>query len=343
MKISKLQRKTVERALIWAEQNLHPDKPRAWSCRHIEKQFGKRKIGQWLRQQLLITTKPNWSIEHHECKEYCLNLVGMDIVKQSIGLTTAQAQNKVIDDLVEKFKDQLDSGEFTYVNKSNRNHHPLQSVRKEIRSQVLTSHGYHYDYDMVCAAPNLLYQRALATGMKPLTVIPQYIELRTDIRQHISSNYGIELSAVKQVITGLFQGGYISKWSNSECYKTLKGNYNHIERLRSDPLIQALVIEIKQMWQHIISDMRLNGEFNEPRVLGKHKAEIYRSIEEEVMREVKRYLRKHKIKFFEIHDGFQTTEIIDQEDLAVFVRSNTRYQISLERSYLLSEKTTTLS
>ena len=337
MKISKLQRVTVEQALLWAEQNLHPVKPRAWSCRQIEKHFGRRKIGLWLREQLLITTKSNWHFEgYSECKEYCLNLTGMEIVRKSIGVTTEQIQQQVIDTISSKYADELISGEFEYTTKSNRDYHGLQSVKTEHRTPVMVKAGYQYDYDLVCAAPNLLYQRALATGMTALTIIPQYIENRTGVRQYLADQYGIEVKAVKQVLTGLFQGGYISKWNHSSTYKILNGNYNHIERLRNDSLVQALIIEIKQMWRHIIADMRANGEFNKKRVLGKHKAAIYRELEEEVMTHVKRYLNKNKVQFFGIHDGFQTKQVIDQTELEVYVRNNTRYQIDLERTTLIS-------
>lgn len=338
MRLNKLQIKTVEKALIWAEQNLHPTKPRAWSCRQIEKHFGRRKIGQWLRQHLLITTKANWHFENYsECKEYCLNLVGMDIVRKSIGITTEKIQKQVMEQIADKYAEELTTGEFIYSSKSNREYHGLQSIKEEYRTPILINAGYQYDYDLVCAAPNLLYQRALATGMKPLTIIPQYIENRNELRQYLADQYGIEIKAVKQVLTGLFQGGYISKWRYSHTYKILNGNYNHIERLRNDSFVQALSIEIKQMWKHIIAEKRINGEFTEKRVLGKHKAAIYRELEEEVMTQVKRYLNKNKIQFFGIHDGFQTKEVIDQCELEVYVRNNTRYQINLERIVLTNK------
>lgn len=344
MKPNKLQKQTIERALVWAEQNLHPTKPRAWSCRQIEKHFGRRKIGQWLRDHLLITTKANWHFEgYSECKEYCLNLTGMEIVRKSIGITDEHIQEQIIQRISKQYEDELSTGDFEYTTKSNRQHHALQNVRKDLRTPVMVRAGYQYDYDLVCAAPNLLYQRALATGMKPLTVIPQYIEHRTELRSYLAEQYGIEVKAIKQVLTGLFQGGYISKWHHSHTYKILNGNYNHIERLRNDPLVQALIIEIKQMWKHIIADMRLNGEFNEKRVLGKHKAAIYRSIEEEVMTQIKRYLNKNKIQFFGIHDGFQTKELIDQCELEIYVRNNTRYQIDLERNVLTNKNKQTKS
>jgi len=338
MRLTKLQIKTVEKALVWAEQNLHPTKPRAWSCRQIEKHFGRRKIGQWLRQHLLITTKANWHFENYsECKEYCLNLVGMDIVRKSIGITGEYVQEQIIERISNQYAEELATGNFEYTTKSNRDHHGLQNVRKDLRTPVMLAAGYQYDYDLVCAAPTLLYQRALATGMTPLTLIPQYIENRNELRQYLADQYDIDIKAVKQVLTGLFQGGYISKWRHSHTYKILNGNYNHIERLRNDSFVQALSIEIKQMWKHIIAEMRLNGEFTEKRVLGKHKASIYRELEEEVMTHVKRYLSKNKIQFFGIHDGFQTKQVIDQTDLEVYVRNNTRYQINLERNVLTNK------
>lgn len=334
MKLSKLQRKTAEQALIWAEKNLHPTKPRAWSCRKIEKQFGKRKVGQWLRACLLTTTKSNWSIEHHECKEYCLNLQGVEEVRLALGITKEFIQDKIVQEISNKYHNELESGKFIQTYSSNRFHHGLQNVRRETRTRVLVDHGYQYDYDLVCAAPSLLYQRALSTGMQPLKFIPQFIELRSEIRQYLADKHQIDIQQIKQIIIGLFQGGYISKWSHSKSYKTLKGNYNQIERLRADPIIQALSLDIKQMWNHIISDMRQKNQFNEKRVKGKHKTEIYRSIEEEVMREVRRYLTKKKIKYFDIHDGFQTTEVIDEIELEIYVRDKTRYQIDLEKTNL---------
>lgn len=311
-------------ALEWVGKYITA-RPNWLSTREIDRHFGQGQLAlsQWLRSKLLCVVDPYSNYLTGTCKTYCRNYDGY-----------YELQQLLKPDQIQKIQDQhqteLETGNFSYTESNNREFHPLQWVKKEIRTEVLVKNGYRYDYDIVCAAPSLLYQQALALGLKPLRVIPEYIELRSEIRQYLSETHGIGLKQIKQILTGLFQGAYISKHKDSQVFQILEGNYLLIDRLRNDPFIQELQKEIKQMWSVLVRDMRSRGVLGQERIKGRDKARLYRELEEQVMKVIRDYLKKRGIQRFDIHDGFQTREMIDIEELIAYVKSHSHFMIKLD-------------
>ena len=326
-------RRRIQTALDYVETYVSPRTPKSIYTREIDRHFGQvqKNLSQYLRQQLLVCVDPYYNMETGVCKKYIQNRDGLAQLKTAFNHQPQTPPAVLI------AQTELDTGEFEYRDSSNRLWHPLQSLPRKIKQTNLARSGYIYNYDIICSAPSLLYQHAQHLGMESsLAAIEVYIESRSQIRDHISSAYSIDVQSVKRIITGLFQGGYISHHYTSRTYKELSGNHSAIQALKSDPVIQALQQDIKTLWEFIGSHQdrdtitTRSGQTRKRSLTGKIKASIYREQERIVLDSVRSYLNKTNNKGFMEHDGWTTQQVIDITDLRSYVKSHTGYWINID-------------
>jgi hypothetical protein len=233
-------------------------------------------------------------------------------------------------------KQELDSGNFTYKDQSNRLWHPLQRYRKQYRTQILADAGYEYDYDIECCAPTLIHQYAQKCGMDEyLFALHRYLNDRTSIRNELANELDLDPDAIKEIINALFAGAVISKNTESDIYHILNGDIARIEYLKQNDFLKELVSNIKTCWTYIRPYMQKRTRLvnDKERLLplnARQKWNVYFELERIILNSVRTYLDLKSIRYFLMHDGWTCNREIDREELENYVRDSTGYEIKFD-------------
>jgi hypothetical protein len=329
--------KRTRQALQFALTALDRTQPHSWSTKYIDKFFGQQQLdlSKWLRNQLLICVDPHWNMETGKCKTYVNNPKGIAHVRSCLKLGSCDAAITIFDQ-------ELASGQFEYTEQADRLWHPLQRLPNQIRKPYMANHGYVYEYDIKACAPTLLLQYAQRLGMtKSTPIIDQYCQDRTQIRQQISDQLGIDIKTTKKIITALFAGATLSHNPKTAIYQMLNGNHQHIDQVRL--ITQELRKEIKCLWDVIKLHIPRTYVFDNKSqrrlraLTSKDKWNVYFQLEKEVMTSVRTYLKRSSVRYFNEHDGFRSQDIVDVVMLVSYVRSRTGYVIDLDQSICSSQ------
>ena len=354
----------VKRAVGFATACFSEDKARSWSTRYIDKYFGisSNPLSKYLRDTLLVCTDQHYSSLSHVSKKYKLNPRGVSLLTQPRTISVLQVS--AVDWAKEEFKQELSTGVFKYTNKSNRNWHPLQRVRREIKRDVFRDSNLKYQYDIQCCAPRLLlqYSQQIPEILDPIKQVgPQnnkralwlqgpldlwlpniqaYLRDRTEIRTELAQRAEITPELSKEIINALFAGAGISLNENTDIYQLLQGDIARIHYLKQDPFISGLRDEIKIMWKYICTTLQKRtyttktGQVKTSPKTSKQKWNLYFELEMNVLNSIINYLTERDNKFFTEHDGWCCEREIDQTELIDFVRNKTGYNIELDLEIL---------
>jgi len=306
----------------------------AWIARQeFYKHFGNtsRPLGKYLKNTILDTTDNWFNQATGECKKYRLNIAGLNHVKTLAGL------EQFVPDLDAEFDQQLTTGDFEYSAKSDRLYNPIQQIPKRTRAPLLANRGYRYNYDIEAAAPTLLLQRAQQIDhTAEFPALNHYISDRSQIRADIALACEISQTQVKFVINAILQGAVITCYQHSKIFHELNCDYDAIRRLQHDVTIQALKLDIKKLWQVLRGDLPTrhivtkSGKTRRARLSGRDKSGYYRALESQVGKAIQKSLRKQRIKFLWIHDGWACDAITDPRALETQVRRATGYTIKID-------------
>jgi len=322
----------LKMALDYVTTYVNPFKPAWLSTRHIDKYFGQQhnNFSKWLRKELLLCVDQSFNKDLGYCKKYVQNIDNLNKYLSSTGYTPKTA----IDPEIEQ---QLATGEFEYEEKSNRLWNPLQRLPKRVKRPLLAKNGMNYSYDIQCCAPTLLLQYARKCGLStPTPLMDAYLLDRATIRKDIANDTGVTEDDAKFVINALLHGGQIGYHRESSINRQLNGNQHLIGKLKDNQYLLELKKEIKAIWLSIKPTLPVryltdkNGKTRRCALNGRDKSGVYRSQEELVLKEIKRYLKKNKNKALLEHDGWTCEKIIDEVELRIYVKATTGYQIELE-------------
>ena len=331
-------KKKIKRALGFACSSLSPDRPRAWARVELDKWLGHQhhKLGLWLRGRLLITHSERWNMLTGQCKTYLLNLEGVreletnyyDYLIVKLPIAT-QVQKIGVEWAEQEYKQQLETGDFQYKEKSHRLWNDLQRLPTEIRKPLFTKHGYEYEYDIKCCAPTLIHQLAKQTGMtRPTKTLDEYLAHRQLYRQALSERLGCNLKQAKEIINAVFAGAKLGPGNSIDLI--LKGNRHQLDLLSTNVWFKNLRKDIKKCWDSIKVSKGIT------KLNSRSKWMIYFELESSVMRVVRNHLQKEKNKFFLEHDGWRCESYVDENELRRSVRTKTGYDIEFEyvRNYV---------
>jgi hypothetical protein len=326
-------------------------------------------LSQYLREVLLICTDNSYRFnsEQNKSKRYRANHLGVQYLREQLKETTAiswwhyrdlykanaqythsnvvlldEYQQEQADSAFDEYQEEIDSGQFVMKAKGYREYHRLQTIPRDIRTKKFAQAGYCHDYDIEAAAPTLLLQRARLMGHTTATpAIDAFLNNKVEIRQYLADTAHIEYSQAKQTITALFQGGILSTHSTNKIFTTiLHFNGSAISALQQCEYVELLKKEISDIWRTLSRDIERqtivdrNGNTRKKRITGKQKAAIYGETEQEIIKSVKRYIKKKEksIRVMFEHDGWRCDRIIDRDDLISHVRRTTGYLIKIDYS-----------
>jgi hypothetical protein len=269
----------------------------------------------------LICTNTHYSTADGRCKTYRLNTEGYLSLCEAISYASKIP-------ISEKHTKELDSGEFEYTEKANRDYHPLQNLPKRIKKPLLASKGYRHEYDIRCCAQTLILQYARSLGFKKATDhLDRYISAKTTVRDQLSQRLELDTQTIKRILTALLNGASISAWHENMIFSYVNYNKRMINHLCEDPYIQGYQKEVRDLWKFLRStrDLDKGERFN-----AKMKSEIYRELEESVRVAIKRHLKKTQNVAFIEHDGWSSQKPVDIERLKYEVKQQTGFVIELD-------------
>ena len=337
-------------------------------------------LSKYLRKKLLICTNNKYNKDAGICKQYVSNTFGMsslveaiDSVKDGVcygvsdlvrpgskrdsssinsnnsneGERTGERDHSIIqvtnEALVwanETYKEELETLDFQYEEKTHRLVNPIQSIKNVVRVPLLAQHGLKHQYDIQSCAPTLLYQYSFmvpdATGVV-LETLEYYLEHKTKIRQQLAQEADLTLSEAKETITSLFAGAQLSVWPENSIMRRLNGDVAKVKFLQQHPIITDLRADIKEMWQPIKESVprehyitpkgkRRMRPFN-----ARAKWNIYFQLERTVMQCCYAYLNSKDNKYFNEHDGFTSQKEVDLNELRLFIHHNTGFNLTFEK------------
>lgn len=315
------------------------------------------KTSRYLKNTLLTEIYMNHTKNNKKTKIYKINIQGLNYVKEQLDGTYTglykdyclleqsmswdyvyQVQKTQAKQVFESHKQELESSKFIYKKKSNRSYHRLQTISNRYRSDLFALSDYKYNYDIECCAPTLLLQYARILGLKkPTPALDYLISNRTQARQQIADECAISVDLVKKIITGVLQGAIISLSNKSTIYvDLLEYNSFKLHRIQTNDLMCQLRKEISMMWSKISPRIQRgtyldkNGTKKLMRMTGKKKTDVYRRLEQVVMKEIDKYLKKQNMRFFLEHDGWRCNQLVDVDHLIYVVKSKTGYNIRLD-------------
>ena len=368
--------KRIRTAYAFARACLSETKPKQWAKSHLDKVFGSQNhdLSKWLRVQLLLVHDNYYAwgedaTEGPVCKSYLLNVKGAACVKSillgeekttmpplnsyhSVALLSQEEiipqdtfDYKVVREWVKRdFGDQINSGNFEYDDKSNRLWNPIQNVRSKYRAPILAEAGYHFNYDLECAAPTLILQHAQSLGMDEyLFALTDFIKDRTKYRQHVADVAGISLKQAKMLINALFCGARLGANRDFALFRALNQDYRAIRALQADPWLTQLRADIKTCWDAIEPSMTRievksakTGKMRKLPLRSGAKWARYFQLERSVMDVARKHLREtHNMNFLE-HDGFRCKKQVEVVLLEQLIKQQTGFTVKFEEEKLAS-------
>mgnify|MGYP003643641362 CR=1 FL=1 len=356
-------KRRVISAITFCKKYLREDREQSLGNRwiHHKDNFGNQRneLSRYLRDQLLICSDLRYNKDLKISKKYILNKKGLELLEDIVDITKQQHTYSVVE-VANKFQQELDSG-IEYNDSSDRKWHWLQNHPRQEKRRVLADTGLVHNYDIICSCPQLLHQYAQqipeildptqlvkSRGQQPralwrqgpmdlyLSNLRYYLVHRKSIRQQLAIETEVDESVIKRLINGLFQGGQISAYPNSRCYKELNADIAKIQFLQQHEFIIGLKEDIKVIWDYIKPVMYLGKKRNGTNagISGKQKTALYRILERRVLNSVELYLKETNNRYYLEHDGWTTANEIDRNSLQEFVRNQTGFDIEFDYEML---------
>lgn len=296
--------KRVERALTFCEHFLRTGRELPMHNRTIAEVFGNRgnSVTEWLKTMLLIQCR-GYMVGRHSFS-YRLNPYGYHKLRKQVrGRQTPKAI------LADEVVSEVNRLEFTYKgeDKPYRIWHPLQWINRERKREFWSANGLNYNYDIVAALPNILYQSAIRRGAEPkrMTGLKSLIDNSKLFRQRFADIAGVSYEHAKDCINSLFYGATISASPFSSFGKKI--NRRAIEDLQRDSAVRSLNWAIKFAWRKIEED---TGKMTRS-----ERSYFYYREERRVLEAMRIHLRKARNRHFCEHDGVITEAPVNMDSL----------------------------
>jgi hypothetical protein len=317
---------------------------------HSKTAFGQMQLplSKYLKNLLLECTNHNYRFNSRKdfSKEYRLNRIGYEYLQEVLkGLRTPWREYResrdqidpdidpeiaAADQLFEQYQSEIESGNFKMTPKSQREYHPLQFIPTSIRDLKFAKNGYIYSYDIRSAAITLLSQRAKKLGLKtPTPCIDELIADKWAVRNQLALECQTDTGTIKELLTALMQGAVISRYGPNRTFQNiLRSDRDLVTRLQANQWLTKYKNEVRAIWKVLKNQIEPRPQ----RIAGRHKAELYREMENGVMKAVKRYLKKDipGAKYMTEFDGWRTDTLIDRQSLGTYVRQKTGFEIEFE-------------
>lgn len=337
----------IKRAMMFATNNLDTTNPKQIARKKLNKEIGRSEsnLGNWLRQMLLVDHSQHWDIRNGICKEWLLNDHGYDKLYHILFdyKMFPETEIKYLDRKTqinyalskEKYGPTIESANFEYKEKSDRNWNPIQNIKSEVREQVFVDYTYKHNYDLECAMVNLIVQYARKCGMGPKTQIKcldAYIQDRSQYRQQLAFDVQCTVAEAKKVIQARFSGGTTrpgksvhKEFSDRKC----------LARLVKNQWFKQFTKDLNKCWKAIAKSKGVS------KLTTKEKAAEYFKLEKLIMDSVEKFIKKDKTnKYFKEHDGWRCIYPLDLNYLKSYIKNQTGYDVNISYEQVADKEIT---
>lgn len=325
------------------------EEPRELSKNMIDDAFGRKDLGLWLRVKLLTCTDQFFTFGgDSKCKMYTLNQTGVAEVRSilmgaeptvAIQQPTSESDvngaydlKVVLHFVQQEFSSELETKEFKYEEKDcARLWHPLQNLKRGVKTAVWQEYGLTYNYDIQACAPTLILQHAQKLDMDEwLFGINDYLDNTADFREHIAKVADIEYKKAKVLVNALFCGARLGANNAFALYALLDYDKTKVEALQNDSRLSVLRDDIKKCWVAIEPTLPQATQGGKKiRVNSRMKWNRYFELERAVLNVVRSHLQSSGIKCFLEHDGWRSDKEVDVVALEDLVASVIGFRIKL--------------
>lgn len=308
----------VQRALAFCEYFLNKGRELRLHHDHIVKVFGNRgnPLTEWLKTKLLIQS---WGyVVGKQSFAYRLNPYGYRTLR---AVVTGHAPIETV--LSQSAVAEVKQLAFTYKGEGEpyRIWHPLQGLNREKKGQFWIARGLKYNYDIVAALPNILYQSAIRCGAEPkrMTGLKALIDDPKIFRQHFAQLAGVSYDLAKDCINSLFYGAAVSASPYSSIGRKIKKVA--VLALQGDLDVRSLIWAIKFAWRKI--------ETKTGKLTRSERAHFYFRGERRVLEVMRTHLKTTNNRHFCEHDGLITEMPVDVEQLTKEISLATGFTLKL--------------
>jgi len=345
-------RKTLKNALGMTLGCLSADKPRPLGTRFIDKYYGQQQntTSKWLRNTLLHCTDESFNMETGKCKTYTYKPEGVAIIANILNYNALPDPVVETQITVEWMHNKFCKVEdINYTDKSNRLWCDQQNIKRNKRNIWLAEQGLTHHYDIQTAAPALLYQKSWQySGGVVLETIDFYINNKNSVRQKLQDETQLDYDTVKQLLNAMFAGAIIGANPKFSIFNLVNCDVAMIKYLQQDPFIQALKLDIKEMWDYLkptipFRQATLHGSLRykndgspwKAPINAKDKWHVYFCLERSVLEAIKRYLNEIGVKYFLIHDAFASEPLpYGIDDLQMYIQTETGFLLNFDKEIL---------
>lgn len=355
--------KRVAHVLDWCDIYLSSDWNKQVSHKIIDKEFGPRcsALSKWLKYKLLHklgSYTPNCkAFGKLDLLEYRVNKEGYDELRallSKVSIDTNQKKKKsrrnklneaiiqhsssntishIFQNQFEKYKSEFENDNFIYntSEKTGRDYHGLQTMKREYKNSFWGQIGYKYNYDIDACAPTVLSQYAEQLGLSSLLVgsIHEYTENKEYHRNRLAKMLDVDVNVIKQIINALFNGAILAANTKCSAYELLDYDMSKMIMLQQDEFIIQLRRHVKNAWNRI----RTREKVMKGHVKRWSKGEkwgIYFNLEKIIMNVIYSDMKKNNVCYFNEHDGFRTKVMIDVCKLEEMIRTETGFSIKIK-------------
>jgi hypothetical protein len=305
------------------------------SSEDFESALGEHDLAKTLKSILFICTdesyiaacfKNNNGKKAHP-KKWKLNPEGIITVSEYFNIGQPPIALTIVERLSRRYQDELESGEFSYNEKTHRHYHYLTSVKKDIRSEILMNFDFVYEYDIQSAAPTILYYEYLKITNKRLTVLEKYINDPKTFRMIIAKETNTSYEKVKQLLTAM---NYNAKLTSAKVIK--KGEKFEIsacfEIAETEEVLKAWcenqsLRELSRSFHKVYKVIKTHFGYKTPREV----SIFYMEIEERIRDILMIFCIENKIKKFTIHDAIITNQKIDFQVISDKIEKELGYKV----------------
>lgn len=320
----------------------------------LDDDFSRSELGRQFKSALLIETNSSYSnAEKAFCKRYKVNKRNLiEILKRSdevankrepaICVQVFADEDEALQHWTVRYYRRLYADElagrkpFVYTERSYRKWHPLQNVRRSHKQQVFAGHLDH-DYDISTALIAVMLgdvqKLEVDFDHDRFHLVIEYRDNKALIREKAGELLGIDPDRVKDLFSYLNNNGVIS----ASPYMGLLGIVGSAEKvkvIRTNRFFRKYCQQIKSLWWRWVylnnREVYWNGDKVRPVVSNKKKFDLYFFNERKLLDSIESYLQEKSVVYFLEHDGFRSSQAIDQAEIEKLIKDEIEIEIRIE-------------
>jgi hypothetical protein len=296
--------------------------------------LGDHELARLLKSKLFICTDSSYIPESISekagklaySKKYKLNPEGIIEVANYFNIGQPEIAPTIFERVSKRFHNELSTGDFKYKTTSNRDYHFLSSgVNKNTRNEILSSYGFNIEYDVVSAAPTILYNEYLKITSVKLPALEQYLQNPKQFRTEVAQETNCPYEKVKRLITAFAYNADFNRHKDKSALEIAE-TMALLETWIANKRLKSLHRAFKKLYKVI----KVHHNHKDARAVSL----FYFEIEERIRDVLINYCQEHNIQKFIIHDAIVVKQKLDTDELSDRIENAIGYKVYFSTSIL---------